>query len=109
MERIEAINVLLFKVIWPTIDVFLDWQFGIQLILAWNFDLKCSENFADNHVYFGIVSLIPPALSALLHLHHWFHFEKVDNGGDGRLKTLPSVIFQVRSHISSLLPLRKFK
>ena len=34
-------------------------------------------------------------VSALIHLHHWYHFEKVGNGGSGRLKTFPFIILQV--------------
>ena len=96
MKITEAASLLLMKVVWPTIDVFLDWQFGIQLILGWNYDYQCSEDFAKNHVYYGMISLIPPTLSALFHLHHWYHFEKLENEGHGRLKTLPTALLQVR-------------
>ena len=97
MEIVEAATIFLFKILLPTLDVFSDWVFGIHLILGWGYDHGCSETFSTNHVYMGIASIVPACLSALIHLHHWYHFEKVANGGDGRLKTLPIVLLQVKS------------
>ena len=96
MKITEAATIFLFKILLPTLDAFSDWVFGIKLILGWGYDLGCSESFAANHVYMGVASIVPATLSALIHLHHWYHFEKVENGGDGRLKTLPIVLLQVR-------------
>ena len=95
MELKEALLILWGKIIYPTVDVFTDWYFGINLILGWGYDLQCSEDFEDIHVYLGIVSIVPASLSALIHLHHWYHFEKVENGGDGRMKTLLFAMLQV--------------
>ena len=92
MDPVEAASILFFKVIWPTIDVVSDWIFGIKLITGFGYDLQCSDSFAKDHVIMGWVALIPPTLSALIHLHHWYHFEKVENGGSGRLKTIPVII-----------------
>ena len=96
MDLIEAVILLITKVLLPTFDVVSDWLFGIQLILGWNYDPKCSDEFADRHVYMGIASLVPATLSALFHFHHWYHFEKVENGGSGRWKTLATIILQAR-------------
>ena len=96
MEVKEAVILLLTKVLLPTIDVFSDWLFGIQLILGWSYDPKCSSEFAKNHVNMGIASLVPATLSTFFHVHHWYHLEKVENGGSGWLKTLPTVLLQVR-------------
>ena len=101
MQLKEAASIAFSKILLPigrgyTLDVILDWVFGIKLILGWGYDLGCSETFADDHVYLGIASLVPAILSALIHLHHWYHFEKVENGGSGRLLTLPTVLLQVR-------------
>ena len=96
MDLKEAVILLLTKVLFPTIDVFSDWLFGIQLILGWSYDPKCSSDFAKNHVNMGIASLVPATLSTFFHVHHWYHLEKVENGGSGRLKTLPTVLLQVR-------------
>ena len=96
MEVNEAVILILTKVLFPTIDVFSDWLFGVQLILGWNYDLKCSSDFAESHVNMGIASLVPATLSTLFHIHYWYHLEKVENGGSGRLKTLPTVLLQVR-------------
>ena len=43
----------------------------------------------------ALIAMIPPTLSLLTHAHHWFHFEKVENGGIGRLKTLPLLCCQL--------------
>ena len=43
----------------------------------------------------AMVAMIPPTLSTLVHAHHWWHFERVENGGLGRLKTLPFLCCQV--------------
>ena len=96
MQLKEAASIAFSKILLPTLDVILDWVFGIKLILGWGYDLGCSDTFADDHVYLGIASLVPAILSALIHLHHWYHFEKVENGGSGRLLTLPTVLLQVR-------------
>ena len=95
MQLEEAATIAFSKILWPTVDVVLDWVFGIQLILGWGYDLECSKTFRDDHFYLGIASLVPAMLSALFHLHHWYHFEKVENGGSGRLFTLPTVLLQV--------------
>ena len=97
MDLVEAASILFFKVIWPTVDVVSDWIFGVKLIIGFGYDLQCSDSFPEDHVNMGLVALIPPTLSALIHLHHWYHFEKVENGGSGRLKTFPVIILQVRS------------
>ena len=96
MDRKEAAILALTKVVLPTVDVFTDWLFGIQLILGLSYDPQCSPDFNSTHVNLGIASLIPPTLSALFHFHHWFHIEKVENGGSGRMKTLPIALLQVR-------------
>ena len=96
MQLKEAASIAFSKILLPTLDVILDWVFGIKLILGWGYDLGCSETFANDQVYLGIASLVPAILSALIHLHHWYHFEKVENGGSGRLLTLPTVLLQVR-------------
>ena len=98
MHLKEALQILVIKIIMPTIDVFSDWFFGIHLFLGWNYDPLCSDNFKETHVYMGIASLVPAILSALIHLHHWYHFEKIENGGNGRIKTLPFVLLQVRNN-----------
>ena len=98
MKLLEAAQILLFKIVMPTVDVFSDWFFGIHLILGWGYDLQCSPDFAENHVYMGIASIVPASLSALIHLHHWYHFEKVQNGGNSRKKTFPMVFLQVLKH-----------
>ena len=95
MHLKEALQILVFKIIMPTVDVFSDWFFGIHLILGWNYDPLCSDSFKETHVYMGMASLVPAILSALIHLHHWYHFEKIENGGNGRIKTLPFVLLQV--------------
>ena len=97
MDNKEAAKILLTKVILPTLDVWSDWQFGINLINAYGYDMKCSGYVADNHVYMGVVSLTPAILSALFHLNYWYHMEKLENGGSGRFKTLPIVFLQVYS------------
>ena len=99
MKLLEAVRIILFKIVLPTVDVFSDWYFAIHLILGWGYDLKCSPDFAENHIYMGIASIVPASLSALIHLHHWYHFEKIENGGNGRIKTLPMVLLQVLKHI----------
>ena len=96
IESKEAAILALTKVVLPTIDVFTDWLFRIQLILGSSYDPQCSPDFIDTHVNMGIAALLPPTLSALLHLHHWYHMEKVENGGSGRMKTLPAALLQVR-------------
>ena len=96
MKLLEAAQILLFKIVLPSVDVFSDWFFGIHLILGLGFDTQCISKFAENHVYMGIASIVPACLSALIHLHHWYHFEQVENGGNGRMKTLPAVLLQVQ-------------
>ena len=49
---------------------------------------------AENHVNMGIAILVPVIVAALFTIHHWYHFEKVGNGGSGRLRTLPFVVSQ---------------
>ena len=95
MNLLEAALIVLSKIVVPTIDVFSDWIFGVHLILGWGYNIQCSPDFAENHVYMGIASIMPASLSALIHIHHWYHFEQVQNGGNGRLKTLPVVLLQV--------------
>ena len=95
MHLMEALQILVFKIVMPTIDVFSDWFFGIHLILGWDYDPLCTDTFADTRVYMGIACLVPATFSALIHLHHWYHLEKIENGGNGRLKTLPFVLLQV--------------
>ena len=87
----EAVTILILKIILPTVDVVTDWYFGIQLITGYNFDLHCNEYVARNHVRMGIVVLIPPTISALLHIR----LEKKENGGHGRMLTFPFVILQI--------------
>ena len=88
MDLIEAVILLITKVLLPTFDVVSDWLFGIQLILGWNYDPKCSDEFADRHVYMGIASLVPATLSALFHFHHWFGITlrrlKMEAAADGK-------------------------
>ena len=100
MKLLEAAQILLFKIVLPTVDIFSDWFFGIHLILGWGYDFQCNPDFAENHVYMGIASVVPASLSAFIHLHHWYHFEKVQNGGIGRIKTLPMVLLQVLKNYS---------
>ena len=95
MKLLEAIQISLFKIVLPTVDVFSDWFFGIHLILGWGYNSQCSPDFAEHHVYMGFASIVPAILSALIHFHHWYHFEQVKNGGNGRLKTLPAILLQV--------------
>ena len=97
MDNKEATKILLTKVMLPILDVWTDWQFGKNLINGYGYDMKCSDYVADNHVYMGAVSLTPAILSALFHLNYWYHMEKLENGGSGRLKTFPIVLFQVYS------------
>ena len=82
MNPLEAALILISKIVVPTIDVFSDWIFGVQLILGWGYNIQCSPDFAENHVYMGIASIVPASLSALIHIHHWYHFEQVQNGGN---------------------------
>ena len=95
MDFKEATKILVTKVLFQTMDVFTDWLFAIRLIKGTTYDLQCSEYFAENHVYMGAATLIPPILSAFFHTHCWYHFEKVENGGSGRLKTILTVLLQV--------------
>ena len=97
MDPKEAVQILLTKVILPILDVWCDWEFAINLITGYGYDMKCSEFLAENHVYMGAVSLTPAILSALFHLNYWYHMEKLENGGSGRFKTLPIVFLQVYS------------
>ena len=94
MNLKEAATVFIFKVVIPTIDVATDWLLGYHLITGWNFDLQCSDFVAENHVNMGIAILVPVIVAALFTIHHWYHFEKVENGGSGRLRTLPFVVSQ---------------
>ena len=91
----EAVTILILKIILPTVDVVTDWYFGIQLITGHNFDIQCNDYVAKNHVRMGIVVLVPPIISALLHIKQWYHFEKKENGGQGRMLTFPFAILQI--------------
>ena len=95
MNLKEAFTIFIFKVAIPTIDVVSDWLLGYHLITGWSFDLHCSDFVAENHIKMGIAILVPAILAALFNIHHWYHFEKVENGGSGRLRTLPFVICQI--------------
>ena len=79
--------IALTKIVLPTIDIVTDLLLTVQLITGLGFDLTCGEYFAEYHVNMGLAYITPAVISALLHMHHWYHFEKVENGGSGRQKT----------------------
>ena len=97
MDHKEAAKILLTKVILPILDVWGDWELGINLITGYGYDMECSNYLAENHVYMGVVILTPAILSGMFHLNYWYHLEKLENGGSGRVKTLPTVLLQVYS------------
>ena len=94
MNRKDLASILIFKILLPTIDVVTDWLLAVQLITGFNYDPDCSQYFKEYHVYMGIAVLAPAVIVTLFHLHHWYHLEKKENGGDGRLKTFPLVVLQ---------------
>ena len=97
MDHKEIAKILLTKVILPILDVWGDWRLGINLITGYGYDMRCSGYLANNHRYMGAVSLTPAILSGLFHFNYWYHSEKLENGGSGRLRTLPIVLLQVYS------------
>ena len=79
MKLTDAIKIILFKILLPTLDVVTDLVFAIQLMTGYHYDCHCSPDFLEYHAYMGLTSLIPPLISFLLHFHHWYHFEKIEN------------------------------
>ena len=94
---INHIKFLIVKVLLPTYDVYGDYYIVYQLMVenCFNTGHKSTGEYAENHVYFGVIALIPLVLSFLFHILHWWEMEKVENGGHGRLLTLPLIILQV--------------
>ena len=43
----------------------------------------------------GVTYITPAVISALFHIHHWYHFEKVENGGSGRWQTFILALCQL--------------
>ena len=41
--------------------------------------LQSKQGYYDNHIYIGIVAIIPLLLSFLFHAFHWWKKEKVEN------------------------------
>ena len=100
MELKVLLNKIIFlivKVLLPTYDVYGDCYIVYQLMVGNCFAAghKSTGGYAKNHVYFGMIALIPLVLSFLFHIVHWWEMEKVENGGHGRLLTLPLIILQV--------------
>ena len=87
MNTVEVITIALTKIVLPIVDIVTDLILTVQLITGWGYDLTCSEYFAEYHVNMGLTYITPAVISAFLHIHHWYHFEKVGNGGNGRRKT----------------------
>ena len=96
MNIAQAIMIVLTKIVLPIIDIVTDLLLTVQLITGWGYDLTCGKYFDEYHVNMGLAYITPSVISAFLHIHHWYHFEKVENGGCGRLLTLPTVLLQVR-------------
>ena len=55
---------------------------------------KALCGYPQFHFNMALVAMIPPTFSTFVHAHHWWHFERVENGGLGRLKTLPFLCCQ---------------
>ena len=87
MKTAEAFMIALTKIVLPITDVVTDLLLTVQLITGWGYDLTCREYFAEYHVNMGLAYITPAVISALLHIHRWYHFERVENGGNGRWKT----------------------
>ena len=85
------------KVVLPAYDVYGDWYIVYLLLNGNGFApaQECKQGYYDNHIYIGIVAIIPLLLSFLFHAFHWWEKEKVENGGSWRLVTLPFLMLQI--------------
>ena len=94
---LNIIRIWIVKVLLPTYDVYGDYYIVYQLMVGNCFakGQQGTEGYTENHVYIGMIAIIPLLLSFLFHLVHWWEMEKVENGGHGRLLTLPLIILQV--------------
>ena len=95
MNIVQAIMIALTKIALPIIDIVTDLLLTVQLITGWGYDLTCGKYFAEYHVNMGVTYITPAVISALFHIHHWYHFEKVENGGSGRQKTFILAVCQL--------------
>ena len=94
---LNRIIFLIVKVLLPTYDVYGDCYIVYLLMVGSCFATghQSSEEYKANHVYLGIIAITPLLVSFLFHIIHWWEMEKVENGGHGRLLTLPLILLQV--------------
>ena len=87
---LNRIIFLIVKVLLPTYDVYGDCYIVYQLMLGSCFatDQQSSEEYKANHVYLGIIAIIPLLVSFLFHIIHWWEMEKVENGGQWTWKAV---------------------
>ena len=85
------------KLVLATYDVYGDWYIVYQILMGNGFATgqECKQGYYDNHIYIGILAITPLLLSFLFHTVHWWEKEKVENGGYGRLLTLPLLMLQI--------------
>ena len=97
MDYKAIAKIFLVKIVLPTWDIYSDWYIIYQLFMGQCFQQgqKCSDYYEENHVNIAMIGMIFPIISWLFHFYHWWEIEKIENGGHGRLKTLPLMILNI--------------